>query len=188
MPPAPDSTAMAHDRSKKSVALGYPSGITVPLAPADVTAAARYQRVSTTEQALGGQYEESRAAVARHGWRAVEYEAPGQSASRFARPGGGASREQWGRLLADLAAGKIGVLVLWEASRGDRQLAGWAQLLDTCRKHGVLIHLTSQDHTYGLSRAREWRTLAEDGIDSAYESEKLSMRIKSGKDEGAQSG
>src|SRR5258707_13672162 len=140
-----------------------------PPPPADVITAALYQRVSTTDQALGRQYEENRAAVARHGWRAVEYEDPGQSASRFARPGGGASREQWGRLLADLAAGKIGVLVLWEASRGDRQLAGWAQLLDTCRKHGVLIPITSQDHTYDLSRAREWRTRAEARSDRPYE-------------------
>src|SRR5260221_9327138 len=98
MPPAPDSTAMAHDRSKKSVALGYPSGMTVTLAPADVITAALYQRVSTTDQALGRQYEENRAAVAPHGWRAVEYEDPGPSASRFARPAGGPSREQWGRL------------------------------------------------------------------------------------------
>lgn len=80
------------------------------------------------------------------------------------------------------------MLVLWEPSRGDRQLTGWSVLLDTCRRHGVMIHITSQGHTYDLSRAREWRTLAEDGIDSAYESEKLSMRIKDGKDAGARAG
>ena len=51
-----------------------------------------------------------------------------------------------------------------------------------------MIHITSQGSTYDLSRAREWRTLAEDGIDSAYESEKLSMRIKDGKDAGARAG
>ena len=39
-----------------------------------------------------------------------------RSASRFATR----ERKDWARLLADLAAGRFGVLMLWEASRGDR--------------------------------------------------------------------
>jgi site-specific DNA recombinase len=105
------------------------------------TTAAMYARVSTTDQSLARQYEENRAAAARYGWEVTEYEDPGESASRFARGNGGAKRKQWGKLLADLAAGRIDVLILWEVSRGDRQLATWAQLLDTCRKHGAGIYI-----------------------------------------------
>jgi site-specific DNA recombinase len=153
----------------------------------DLVRAALYQRVSTADQVLDRQYEENRAAVARNGWQPVEYEDPKQrGASRF-RDGGG-NREAYDRLVADLSAGKIDVLVLWESSRGDRRLTYWSQVLDTCRKHGVLIHITSQDYTYDLSRARDWKTLAEDGVGSAYESELISMRVKSGKDDGARAG
>ena len=145
----------------------------------DTIRAALYQRVSTSDQDAARQNQENRDACQRHGWQAAEYGDPGKSASRFARHNG---REDWSRLLADITAGQVNVLVLWEPSRGDRQLAGWATVLDLCRRHGVLVHITSHHHTYDLSRAREWRSLAEDGIDSAYESEKLSVRIKSGKD------
>jgi DNA invertase Pin-like site-specific DNA recombinase len=155
----------------------------------DTIRAALYARVSTTDQQLARQHAENLAAARRYGWAVSEYEDPGLSASRFARGrNGGTGRQEWGRLLDDLAAGQIGVLVLWEPSRGDRQLTGWAQLLDTCRRTGTLIYVTSQDRTYDLRNARDWRTLAEDGIDSAYESEKLSMRITSGKAEGRRAG
>ena len=78
--------------------------------------------------------------------------------------------------------------MFWEASRGDRQLAGWATLLDTCRRHGVLIHITSESYTYDVTKARDWKALAEAGISSAMESETLSLRIRSGKDAGMAAG
>jgi site-specific DNA recombinase len=154
----------------------------------DAPRAALYARVSTTDQSVIRQHEANLAACERAGWAPVEYDDPGLSASRFAGRNGGASRKDWGRLLADLAAGRIGVLVLWEASRGDRQLASWSALLDACRKHGVLIHVTSEGYTYDVTRARDWKALAEAGIASAMESETLSLRIKSGKDSGVTAG
>jgi DNA invertase Pin-like site-specific DNA recombinase len=80
--------------------------------------------------------------------------------------------------MADLRAGRFDVVVLWEPSRGDRRLTGWSEFLDECRDRGVLIHVTSHHRTYDLSNARDWKSLAEDGIDSAWESEKTSMRIR----------
>ena len=162
--------------------------MTITTTSADTIRAALYARVSTTDQSLIRQHEANLVACQQAGWEPAVYDDPGLSASRFAKRGGGADRPEYRRLLADLTAGRVGVLVLWEPSRGDRQLTGWSVLLDTCRRHGVLIHITSQGHTYDLSRAREWRTLAEDGIDSAYESEKLSMRITDGKAAGARAG
>jgi site-specific DNA recombinase len=146
----------------------------------DQVRGAAYQRVSTKDQEASRQNEGNRAAAARNGWQLTEYE-EALSASRFAGRGGGASRGEYRRLLADITAGQADVLILWEASRGDRRLTGWSALLDACREHGVLIHVTSEDYTYDVSRARDWKALAEAGIDSALESEKLSMRITDGK-------
>jgi hypothetical protein len=70
------------------------------------------------------------------------------------------------------------VVVLYEPSRGDRKLTGWSQFLDECRARSVKVHITSHRHTYDLSNARDWRTLADEGVSSAYESEQTSMRIR----------
>src|SRR2546430_17717621 len=51
-------------------------------------------------------------------------------------------------------------------------------LLRRCREHSVLIHVITHGRTYDIGNARDWRTLAEDGVDSAYESEKTSVRLK----------
>lgn len=96
------------------------------------------------------------------------------SASRFAN---GQTRNDWARVLADIDAGELDVLSLWESSRGDRSLASWAAMLDLCRERGVLVRVVTHGRTYDLSNLRDWRTLAEDGVDSAYESEKISRRV-----------
>lgn len=146
----------------------------------DQVRGAAYQRVSTKDQEAGRQNEGNRATAARNGWQLAEYE-EALSASRFAGRAGGANRKEYRRLLADVRAGQIDVLILWESSRGDRQLTGWSTLLDAYREHGVLIHVTSEDYTYDVSKARDWKALAEAGIDSALESEKMSMRVTDGK-------
>lgn len=106
------------------------------------------------------------------GWKVAARYSDGVSASRHARK----ARTDWPRLLADLDAGRLGALVLWESSRGDRTLTTWSAMLDLCRARGVLIRVTTHGRTYDMANARDWRTLAEDGVDSAYESEKTSAR------------
>jgi site-specific DNA recombinase len=171
--------------------------MTTTLVRTDVARAGLYQRVSQlataadrqTARSIEQQNEGNREACQRHGWLPVaEYADPGLSASRFAGAKGGANREHYWRALADVKAGRLDVLVLWEPSRGSRELENWAHLLNACRVSGVLIHVTSHDHTYDLAIGRDWRALAEDGIDSAYESEKLSMRILRGKADGKAAG
>lgn len=97
----------------------------------------------------------------------------GRSASRFATK----ARDDWPLLLADCAAGSVDLVWLWESSRGDRKLTEWSGWLDLCRQRGIKVHVATHDHTYDLSIARDWKTLASDGIDSAYESEKTSLRV-----------
>ncbi|GAA4221373.1 DNA invertase Pin-like site-specific DNA recombinase [Streptosporangium album] len=147
----------------------------------DLLRAAVYDRVSADRRrdarSVGEQETANVAACDRYGWHVEEvFTDNDRSASRFARK----TRPDWERLVEQLSAGRFDVIVLWEPSRGDRELEMWARLLNTCRRDGVLIHITSHDRTYDVRRPRDWRTLAEDGVDSAYESEKVSERIRRG--------
>lgn len=130
---------------------------------------------SREKRSVVQQQDDNRKACADHGWvipPGGEYQDVG-SASRFATR----AREDWPRLLADIEAGHLDVVVMWEPSRGSRRLSEWALFLDTCRDRRVLIHVTDHGKTYDLDSPRDWRSLAEDGVDSAYESEKTQRRI-----------
>lgn len=102
------------------------------------------------------------------------YSDPNISASRYTQK----VRENWERLLADLMAGKFQVLVLWEASRGDRKLREWLGLLEECAKRGVLIHITSNHRTYDPSDDTDWGILVDEGKQSELESRRTSKRAK----------
>ena len=158
---------------------------------ADTVRAGLYERVSKVATAaerqharsIGQQNAGNREACARYGWNITDvYPDPGLSASRFAGTKGGANREQYKRMLADLAAGSLDVLVMWEPSRGSRELESWASLLNTALRTGTKIYITSHDHVYDMANSRDRRSLAEDGVDSEYEAEKISARIKRGKE------
>jgi site-specific DNA recombinase len=143
---------------------------TVPPLPAAV-----YTRQSQgRERSIEEQEAAGRAACDTGGWRVAEVYTDTTSASRFARK----ERTGWERLLTDLEEGRFAVLVMWESSRGDRDPESWMGLLRRCRERSVLIHVVSHDRTYDVANARDWRTLAEDGVDSAYESEKTSLRLQ----------
>jgi site-specific DNA recombinase len=138
--------------------------------------AALYQRVSDgTDRSIESQNRANEEAARGSGWTTTAYSDP-VSASRFSRK----ARPGWDRLLADVGAGRYGYVVLWEPSRGDRKLAGWAAFLDACRDTGTGIYITSHGRLYDLAAARDWRSLAEDGVDSAFESEKTSSRVRRG--------
>jgi site-specific DNA recombinase len=141
----------------------------------DSQTAAIYVRLSQKgKRSLEEQEQAGREACDTNGWPVAEVYSDTVSASRFARE----DRPDWARLLADLEAGRFGVLVLWESSRGDRDPETWMALLRRCREHKILIHVVSEDHTYDPAKARDWKSLAESGIDSAYESEKTSLRVQ----------
>ena len=144
--------------------------------PADeALTAAIYTRLSKGPgRSIAEQETENRAECGRLGWPVYGVYSDAVSASRF----GGKRREDWARLLTDLDAKRFAVLVLWEASRGDRGVASWMDLLDLCRERGVLIHITSDGRTYDMDRRRDWRSLADEGVNSADESEKISERIR----------
>lgn len=141
----------------------------------DGTSAVLYGRNSSARQKpIADQQADNRAAAVAHGWRVkAELDDP-SSASRYATR----IRKNWSRLLELLPT--IDVVVLWEPSRGDRTLASWVAFLDTCREDGVQIHAVTHHRTYDPRNARDYRSLAEDGVDSAYESDKISQRVLRG--------
>ncbi|HEY1394997.1 recombinase family protein [Roseateles sp.] len=102
---------------------------------------------------------------------------PGLSASRFATK----ARADYDALVLHIQSGQCQMLTLWATARGSRNLAGWAGLLDLCRSKGTLIRVISHDRTYDISNRRDWRTLADEGVDAADESERISENITRGK-------
>ena len=149
--------------------------------PAGIIAAI-IQRVSDPRRSLGGstddQEKENREACERHGWTvapdAVFTEQ--QSASRFATR----ARKEWERLTAGVKEGRYGVVVMWESSRADRTPDTWFPFLTACRETGTLIYVTPQDRAYSMRDWRDYRSMAEEGVDAAIEVEKLSDRVKRG--------
>lgn len=129
------------------------------------------KRKSINEQLAAGT-----AAVEDEGWELAGTYQDGTSASRYARR----ARGGWARVLEDIEAGRLDVLILWESSRGDRTPETWFAFLSLCRGKGVRIHVITHERTYNLSNARDWKALADDGVSNAYESELLSVRTRRG--------
>jgi len=127
-------------------------------------------------RSVNEQIDANTTAITANGWLEVaRYEDEG-SASRFARK----QREDWPRLQADLDAGHLDIVVMWDTSRASREPEDWFAFLRRCRIGGVLIYVTTEERTYNVTIARDWKTLADAGVDNAYESEKKSRDIKRG--------
>lgn len=127
-------------------------------------------------KSIRDQIAECTADVAGQGWILAGTYQDGTSASRYARK----VRDDWGRVLGEVDAGSFDFLVLWESSRGDRDAETWLGLLRRCRDHGVQIRVQSHGRTYNMSNPRDWKSLAEDGVASHYETDLLSIRVKRG--------
>jgi DNA invertase Pin-like site-specific DNA recombinase len=142
--------------------------------------AVTYSRNSDArQQSINGQQSSSRKFVETRGWVLVAELSDGLSASRYAKR----RRDGWPELLELVPS--IDVVVFPEASRGDRTLGSWVSFLDLCRDHGVLISATAHSTTYDPRKPRDYRSLAEDGVDAAYESDKTSLRLQRGMAEAA---
>jgi site-specific DNA recombinase len=127
-------------------------------------------------RSVSEQHDANESAIKANGWlEAARYEDEG-SASRFARK----AREDWARLQADLDAGHLDIVVMWDTSRASREPEDWFAFLRRCRVGGILIYVTTEERTYNVTIARDWKTMADAGVDNAYESEKKSRDVKRG--------
>lgn len=100
--------------------------------------AALYGRASKDRSKRGRSVEDqmidNRRTCAANGWTIIgEYPDVDRSASRFATR----TRENYERLKADVAAGRIDVIVAWESSRLARDTAEHSALRDLCERHSV---------------------------------------------------
>ena len=139
--------------------------------------AAVYRRASKdrNDQASVSEQEELGAArCGTEGWEARLYLDNDISASRYAAK----DRGDWQRLLADLRAGLIQIVWLWESSRGDRKLYEWVGFLELCRELDVRIYVETHEQLYNLGNHRHMKTLAEEGVHNAYASDETSLRVR----------
>jgi site-specific DNA recombinase len=119
---------------------------------------------------------ESRALCAREGWEVVEVVTDSVGASRYSK----GTRRGWARAKTLLAEGKVDVLVTWEASRADRDLAAYAELRDLCVTHGILWSYSGRTHDLSTADDR-FKTgldalLAEREVDQSRERIMRAMR------------
>lgn len=136
-----------------------------------------YRRCSWDRNDQASVSEQEELGVARcatEGWRPRLYEDNDISASRYARK----DRDDWPRVLADLEAGELGFVWLWETSRGDRKLYEWVGFLELCRTHHVKIYVETHGRLYDMRNHRDMKTMAEDGVSNAYASDETSQRVK----------
>ncbi|MEQ4301576.1 recombinase family protein [Plantactinospora sp. B6F1] len=145
-----------------------------------MTAADFYGRKSNRDdgQSVAGQEAEFRDDCEDQGFEVGRIFAdPDRSASQYARR----PRPDFGELLAHIRSGRCQILSMWESSRGSREEVEWFTFLKLCRTQGTRIRILSHGRTYNLSVRRDWRTLADEGVDAADESAKISERTRRGK-------
>lgn len=139
-------------------------------------------RLSDDEvESIQSQDEECREACDEHDWPVHRlYSDPGISASEYAKV---KIRPDWQQLVADVEAGVLQVVVLWESSRGDRKPEEWIGFLNLCKRVDCLIHIMSHDEygggvTYTMDNPDHFDKLAREGLDNAKESHKTSGRLR----------
>lgn len=96
-----------------------------------------------------------------------------------ASPLGGGVREDYERMITDIQSGNIkprDVVVAWESSRLQRDLAVYVRLRDACWKGGVLWSINGR--LYDLSRREDRKTSAYDAIQAEDEAYEISDRVK----------
>ncbi|WP_084963271.1 recombinase family protein [Thermoactinospora rubra] len=101
-----------------------------------------------------------------------EYVDDDRSASRFATR----AREEFERLIADIEARKGHIVVCWESSRMQRDLAVYVRLRDACWRSGVLWCYNGR--VYDLSKRDDRRVTAYDAIRDEDQSEAISEQVQ----------
>jgi DNA invertase Pin-like site-specific DNA recombinase len=89
-------------------------------------------------------------------------------------------RVDWPRMLDDIETGRLQVIIMWDTSRGSRDLEDWIKFLKLIARKNVPIHAVSHDRTYDPTNHRDWQILAEDGVKNDAYSKQLSANLKRG--------
>lgn len=88
------------------------------------------------------------------------------------------ARADFPQLLADLESGAFGadVLVLWEASRGSRELEEWLPLLKACERAQVMVGVTNLERLFRPWKAQDRHDLIDLANDAELEVARWSNR------------
>jgi len=97
-------------------------------------------------------------------------------------------RDDWGRLLADVGAGKYKLIILWDASRGSRDLIDWVAFLKLLRDQAMLVHLITHNRTYDPQNSRDWKILVQEGVEAHSQASMISENVKRGNKRARQKG
>lgn len=137
----------------------------------------RRSRVSVDQASTEDQEERGREAIGEHGWPFGGVLSEEVSASRYAKK----ARSDWPVLLEKITAGMVGILLLWQSSRGDRKLSEWASFLELCVAHSTRIYVMADERLYDPRNKADWKVLASQGVDNDYFSRNLSVEVTRGK-------
>lgn len=107
-----------------------------------------------------------------------------RSASRYARK----DRPDYAALVAHVETGACQALGVWDINRGGRQESTYFPLLEACRQHGTRLWVHTHGRLYDLRRRADWRTVAQEVLDAADYSAKLSEASTRGKRAAAKAG
>ena len=89
----------------------------------------------------------------------------------------GVERPEYERLLASIAAGKIGTLIIWHANRLHRNTDEVNHFTRLARTHGVRLYSTTKGGYYNLDKASGRKELRDDTSEAEYESEHRGERV-----------
>lgn len=139
------------------------------------TRAVIYTRVS--QDRAGGrspaeQEAEARQVCAREGWEVTEVVTDSVGASRHSK----GTRNGWTRARAIVADGGVDVLVTWEASRAQRDLAAYADLRQLCASTGVRWSYSGR--TYDMSESGDRFTTGLDALLAEREADETADRVR----------
>ena len=145
-----------------------------------VILAREYLRVSQDrsgeETSQEEQHDENTDVADDKGWTLGDPYRDTGSASEFAQK----SRGDFDQLVKDLRADRFGaqVLIIWEIARLSREVSGWVDMIKLCAVQGIVIHVTSEEHTYDPANGYDRHKLIGAANDAQLESFKTSKRVR----------
>ena len=134
-----------------------------------------YTRVSVDRaegRSVEEQETESRRFCDERDWTVVEVVSDSVGASRHSK----GTRSGWKRIAKLLEAGDVDILVTWEASRAQRDLAAYAELRDLCVRTGTLWCYSGRVHD--LSTADDRFRTGIDALMAEKEADEIAERVQ----------
>ncbi|MGH3649041.1 MAG: recombinase family protein [Micromonosporaceae bacterium] len=158
------------------------------LAGGDAVSALTYERASQDKKEQGKSVTDQRALnhaeVARHGWRlAASFWDNDRSASRHATK----ERVEFGQLLERIRTGTDDVLVVWEISRKERDLAVYVQIRDLCSEVGLYFWLVG-GQLFDLRDRNDRMFLGFQAVQAEFQSDYIRDNVRRGIDGAAAAG